>query len=82
MTAWDEIFDGILRRHIPAMAPGEAIPPDCEMVALGVDSIALLSLMLALESEYDFRFPMDMLTEDLFRSPRSIWRAVESLKTG
>lgn len=79
MAPWDEQFDGILRRHIPAIAPDDVIPPDAEMVAFGVDSIALLTLMLTLESEYGIRFPMDMLTEDLFRSPQSIWLAVESL---
>jgi acyl carrier protein len=78
-TVWDQRFDGILRQHMPDVSVDYVISPDEPMVTLGVTSMRLLSLMLTLEKEYEIQFPMDALTEESFRSPRSIWLAVESL---
>jgi acyl carrier protein len=80
MNPWDEKFDGLLRQYVPSAAPGEPVPPDIELVVLGVESIALLQLMLCLESDYGIHFPMDMLTEEVFRTARSIWTAMVSLQ--
>jgi len=77
---WDQRFDSILREHMPDMAVDDAISPNEEMASLGVTSMLLLSLMLALQDEYEIRFPMDALVEESFRSPSSIWLAVESLR--
>jgi acyl carrier protein len=76
---WDQRFDSILREHMPHVPVDYVISPDEQMVSLGVTSMLLLSLMLTLEKEYEIQFPMDALTEDSFRSPSSIWLAVESL---
>jgi acyl carrier protein len=80
LTVWDQRFDGILREHMPDIAVDDAISPNEEMASLGITSMLLLSLMLALEREYEIRFPMDALIEESFRSPASIWLAVESLR--
>ena len=77
---WDQRFERILREHMPDIAVDDAISPNEEMASLGVTSMLLLSLMLALEREYKIRFPMDALIEESFRSPSSIWLAVESLR--
>jgi nodulation protein F len=76
---WDQRFEEILRQYVPEAGAGDPIPPESELAMLGVDSMALLQLMLHLESAYDIRFPMDMLTEQVFRSSGSIWSAVAEL---
>lgn len=75
----DQKFEEIIRQYVPAVGPGDPIPPESELTVLGVDSMALLRLMLHLESAYGIRFPMDMLTEQVFRSSGSIWSAVSEL---
>jgi acyl carrier protein len=81
VNPWDEDFDELLRAFIPDI--GEApVHPDAEMVALGIDSAALLQLMLRIEDHYGIQFPMEMLNEEVFRTPRTIWAAAARLRDG
>lgn len=80
MDPWDDEFDKLLRAHLPSLDGSGQIPPDVDLVSLGVESIALLQFMLALEQTYQIKFPMDMLTEEVFRTARTIWTAVSALR--
>ena len=46
---------------------------------LGIDSVSGLNLLLAMEEEFDVKFPEDMLTNEVFESPSSLAAALKSL---
>ena len=54
--------------------PGEAqsIPPDGRLSELGMSSIKMVNLMLAVEGEFDLSIPQNDITPENFRSVQSI----------
>lgn len=54
--------------------PGEAqsIPPDARLSELGMSSIKMVNLMLAVEGEFDLSIPQNDITPENFRSVQSI----------
>jgi acyl carrier protein len=58
------------------MARGHRIHPDDDFEAVGIDSMALLKILLFIEAEFGFWPPdEDLVTENL-RSPRALARYV------
>jgi diaminopimelate decarboxylase len=79
---WDEIFDGLLHAHLPWAVPDRPVPPDVELVSLGADSLALLNLLMAVERTYAIELPTELLTEEVFRTGRSLWTAIQGVRSG
>jgi len=54
--------------------PGEAqsIPHDARLSELGMSSIKMVNLMLAVEGEFDLSIPQNDITPENFRSVQSI----------
>ena len=52
--------------------PGQALPPDARLSELGMSSIKMVNLMLAVEGEFDLSIPQSEITPDNFRSVNSI----------
>ena len=48
------------------------LPPDGRLSELGMSSIKMVSLMLAVESEFDLTIPQADITPDNFRSVASV----------
>ena len=49
---WDQRFEEILRAHLPFIEPDEELTPDAELRDLGLDSLAMVDLLAALEKGY------------------------------
>lgn len=45
----------------------------------GMDSLSIVSVMVAVEDEFDITFPDELLTRDIFTSPATIAAAAGSL---
>jgi acyl carrier protein len=58
------------------MAPGHAIGPDDRLEPAGVDSMALLKVLLFIEREFGFWIPDEDLVEDTVASATSLARYV------
>lgn len=60
------------------MARGHTVQPDDDLEAAGVDSMALLKVLLFVEAEFGFWMPDEDLVEENLTSPRAlanyIWR--------
>lgn len=53
-----ELVKNYLDRHLDN--PPEKLTPESRLEEIGVDSLALLELMMELEDKYDFRLPEDV----------------------
>ncbi|MEU2929447.1 acyl carrier protein [Streptomyces sp. NPDC007251] len=51
-SPWNARFETILRRGLPGLGKGEAPAADVPMEAYGLDSMALIGIVSALESAY------------------------------
>jgi acyl carrier protein len=58
------------------MAPGHAIAPDDRLEPAGVDSMALLKVLLFIEREFGFWIPDEDLVGDVVASVTSLARYV------
>ena len=57
----------------------DALPDETDLYNAGLTSLATVSLMLALEQEFDIEFPDAMLSRKTFGSIASLAGAVEAL---
>jgi len=72
-------FDALLRRHCRLVAPGSPIDPDALLATLGVDSLEVVEMIVAIEDEFDLAIPQEMLTPEVFATPATIWQAIGEL---
>jgi acyl carrier protein len=73
---WDTTFEEVLRsvlRDLPAEA---ALQPDADLRALGLDSQALVEVLVRLETEYQALLPDEALDFQTFATPQGLWTAV------
>jgi acyl carrier protein len=57
----------------------ESVGDDDDLVELGMTSHATVNVMLALEEQFDFEFPEELLTKQTFESISSMLSVVSSL---
>jgi acyl carrier protein len=79
-TVWDERFEHILRSHLSLAAPTEALDPDADLGRLGLDSLTSVQLLTALEEAYDVSVPDELLDNEMFETPISMWTVIDSLR--
>jgi acyl carrier protein len=77
---WDEEFEAVLREHLDLLDPQDPLPPDARLGALGLDSMASIQLLVALEDTFDVLFPDSMLNAETFGDPGSLWLALTALR--
>jgi acyl carrier protein len=58
---------------------GQSLPPDARLSELGMSSIKMVNLMLAVEGEFDLSIPQQEITPDNFRSVTSVEALLERL---
>lgn len=79
ITSTEAGIRSILRDHGRLNADAEQIAADADLYESGMTSHASVNVMLALEGHFDVEFPDHMLQRSVFRSIRSIERALEEL---
>jgi acyl carrier protein len=82
MSGIAEKIKGILKNHGRLGVDADTLAEDADLYQAGLTSHASVSIMLALESEFDIEFPDQMLSRGVFSSVGSIRTAVESLTLG
>lgn len=70
----------VLAAHARITLDVDGLDEDADLYAAGMTSQASVSVMLALEDEFDLEFPDEMLTRSVFASIRSIAAAIGSLQ--
>jgi acyl carrier protein len=69
----------VLREHGRLSVDAVRIENDADLYEAGLTSHASVSIMLALESEFDIEFPDQMLSRGVFSSVAAIRNAVDTL---
>ncbi|MBB1242656.1 type III PLP-dependent enzyme [Streptomyces durbertensis] len=77
---WDADYVAALRSVLPRL--GEDVGPDTSLRAAGLDSLALVELLVRLEETYAVAIPDDDLTPESFATAGSLWTVVESVRAG
>jgi acyl carrier protein len=77
---WDDKFDQLVRQYLPFLGADETLTADAELREYGLDSLAMVELLAALESAYDVRFEDDALTVETFQTPSVLWKTVSTLQ--
>jgi acyl carrier protein len=75
-TGWDTVFEEVLRSVLPGLPPGEALQPDDDLRALGLDSQALVEVLVRLETAYEALLPDEALDFRSFATPQGLWETV------
>ncbi len=70
----------ILSTYGRLSVPAEALADNDDLFAVGLDSLAIVNVMLALEEAFDVELPDDMLNRRTFASIHALETAVASLK--
>lgn len=74
---WNE-FEATVRQYLPYLPQDEALPPDAELRDYGLDSLATVELLAALESRFQTRFTDDALSLANFRTPAVLWSTLSA----
>jgi acyl carrier protein len=73
---WDEQFERILREVFGDTFAQAAIEPDVPLADAGLTSVGMVSLLVAIEEEYQVVIPDEFEVVDAFRTPRTLWRQI------
>ncbi|MBV9736120.1 MAG: acyl carrier protein [Acidisphaera sp.] len=71
----------ILDKHGRLGVPATGLDEAADLFRFGLDSIGIVNVMLAVESEFDVEFPDALLTRQTFSSIASITRVVRQLQS-
>jgi acyl carrier protein len=69
----------VLDEHARLPIGASSLDPDADLFNAGMSSHASVSVMLALEDRFDFEFPDQMLTRNVFATIGAISAAVREL---
>jgi acyl carrier protein len=72
----------VLKEHGRLSVDATGLQDDADLYQAGLTSHASVSIMLALEGEFEIEFPDQMLSRGVFGSVASIRSAVETLTQG
>lgn len=72
----------ILRTHGRLATPPEALGMDADLFAAGLDSLAIVNVMLGIEEAFDVELPDRLLSRATFSSLRSLDAAVAQMRAG
>jgi acyl carrier protein len=74
----DDVVE-IVSRHLLVDRRAVEADPAADLRDLGLDSMGAIDLLLDLEQAFDVVFPDELLTDETFRSVRSLAAALQTL---
>ncbi|MFE2846771.1 phosphopantetheine-binding protein [Streptomyces scopuliridis] len=77
---WSPEFEKILQRNLP-LSRGPVLA-DVSLSALGLDSLATVSLVMDLEDNLNISIPDSSLIPETFETAAALWRVVADLVEG
>ncbi|MEJ2862440.1 phosphopantetheine-binding protein [Actinomycetospora flava] len=77
---WDDRFVPVLVEVLPRLAEQSALEPGSSLRSVGLDSLAMVDLLVRLEEEYGVSIPDDALDRDAFDTPGSLWQVLEGAR--
>jgi acyl carrier protein len=80
MSDWDDRYPALLRENLPEFPEDATLDENTDLVAAGLDSVQLISLVMALEAEYGVTFADEYFSSKTFATPGTVWQAVQELR--
>lgn len=77
---WDPTFEALLNEALPRLAAKGGLRPDTSLKAAGLDSLAMVEVLVRVEETYGIAVPDSELMADTFATPASLWRVVSALR--
>ncbi|MEY9891979.1 acyl carrier protein [Catenulispora sp. MAP5-51] len=77
---WDERFEESVRRYLPYLPADEELAADTPLRDFGLDSLATVELLSALEASYDVRFQDEALSLATFETPEVLWKTLSRIR--
>jgi acyl carrier protein len=81
LQEWDEVFEAMLRPHLELLEADSPLVADLDLRDAGVDSLALVEILVSIEDTYEVEFPDELLTVETFRTPGSLWAALCTVRS-
>ncbi|MBE2997238.1 hypothetical protein IDM40_00770 [Nocardiopsis sp. HNM0947] len=75
---WDETFENLIRKALRTHPANAEINESLDLFSAGLDSMAQIELMLAVEEHYDIIIPDEMLVKETFSTPAQLWKVTKS----
>ncbi|TCO61911.1 acyl carrier protein [Actinocrispum wychmicini] len=73
MASWSPRFENVLRSSSKMLGEDVPLDPDTRLFKLGIDSIQIVELIVALEDEFRLDIPQELLSPAAFATPGAIW---------
>lgn len=80
LTPRERLLD-LVRNILGAPAASRPLPIDARLSDLGISSIKMVSLMLAIEAEFNLTIPQEAITPENFHSIASIEATLQTIAT-
>lgn len=74
------VLRDILRTHGRLAVPADGLSLDADLFAAGLDSLAIVNVMLGIEEAFDVELPDSLLSRATFSSLRSLEGAVARMR--
>ncbi|MFV2013574.1 MULTISPECIES: phosphopantetheine-binding protein [unclassified Micromonospora] len=68
-----------VRRNLPLLSQDVPITDDLDLVAAGLDSLAMISLLVEVEDQFGVQIPDNRLSAATFTTPRALWSIIAEL---
>lgn len=68
-----------VRRNLPLLSQDVPITDDLDLVTAGLDSLAMISLLVEVEDEFGVQIPDDRLNAATFTTPQALWSIIAEL---
>ncbi|WP_405059163.1 phosphopantetheine-binding protein [Kribbella sp. NBC_01505] len=78
LAPWSDEFELILRDRLPSL-DGRPLTLSTSLVDFGLDSMAAVALLLALEDIFGIEIPDNRLDVEIFASAGSLWALMSEL---
>ncbi|MFB6394220.1 phosphopantetheine-binding protein [Polymorphospora lycopeni] len=79
-SGWPPVFEEILRSYLPLLPREAPLAADSDLIELGLDSLGMVSLLLAVEEHFSVTFPEGQLGAEMFATPGALWRALSVVR--
>lgn len=79
-TTWDPTFEKLVRELLPPRTRDIPFDADAELKSVGIDSLALVHLLTALEEQYEVAIPDHILVDGSCDTLEGLWQVIERLR--
>lgn len=74
---WDGRFETVIRDNVKGLTPERPLTPELDLTALGLSSLGMVRLLMALENAYGVQVADEQLDFRIFTSLSGLWQTLE-----